>query len=725
MDDMEAIWQEQEAEEAAKMAQQELADSLQIFGARLKRLADDQVKAKTDIEARWLEDLRAYHGRYNEGELARIRKINGSEIFVNITRHKCNTAESRLIDMLFPPDDKNWSISATPSPQLENMPVDADIKTIVQQGNRAAKDMEREIHDQLVEANYSAKCRDAIHDAVIFGTGIIKAPVVEGRVNKRWTRGEDGSMRLVVEEVLAPTVEVVSPWDYFPDMSARNKSECEFEFERKFLNKRQVKDLMLLPNVLVDQVAEILRDEDAEITQNDRFSEVREISGDTVNNQRTRYEMWEYHGSITNDELAAVGIDAEEGAVVFGTVLLLNGRVIRVSLNPLDTEESPYSLFNWEVDANGMFGFGVPYLVRSPQRMVNASVRMMMDNAKLSVAPQIMLNKKLVEPADGDWSFAPFKRWYIKDETVPINQAMQFFNVPSNQADLSAIYQLSRFLVDEQSSLPAVATGEGDPNAAPQTATGVAIQSGAAKVVFKRVVKNFDDDLTIPTIKRFYDWNMQYSDKDEIKGDFEVHAKGTSTLMVKEQEAALMAEVLGMIDPMELRLRIKPEEAIKEFFKLRGINAADMLRSDEEVAEQMQKMQEQQQGAGDQDAQKLQMQMQIEQAKLQQKEMQLQMDMQQWQTEAQQKEQQMVMQYELEMSKLAAQQQTTVEKLKLESGALETKVMLDQMREQNRREVEQQRIETQRQIAAIRAQQTENRQAMQLANLKAGYDTFG
>ena len=41
-----------------------------------------------------------------------------------------------------------------------------------------------------------------------------------------------------------------------------------------------------------------------------------------------------------------------------------------------------------------------------------------------------------------------------------------------------------------------------------RTAMGMAMLMNAVNVVFRRVVKNFDDDMTMPNISRLYDWNM-------------------------------------------------------------------------------------------------------------------------------------------------------------------------------------------------------------------------
>lgn len=720
--------------EQSEREQRRLEEILQSFGARLTALAETQKAKRKDIEARWLDDLAQYHGTVSKDEADKLKNSKRSSIVVNITRHKTNTAEARFIDLMFPADDKNWSMSATPNPVLGYMQ-EQQLLQLIQSGqitesdaeklrreiaDKAAAGMERTIEDQLIESDYAAKCRVMIHDACTIGTGIIKAPFADAKLRKRWDASGADVVLEVIQDITAG-VEVVSPWDFFPDMEARNIDEAEFVFQRHVLTKQEVKNLLLLPNVLHEQIEKVL-ESDATTIINDNFADVRAIGGDGINTTRNRYEMWEYHGIITKDELESVGMDADYSDVVTGSVLILNGKVIRASINPLDTDALPYSVFCWEKDNNSIFGYSIPYMMRSPQNVVTAAMRMMMDNGGLSVGGQFVVNRKILSPADGSYEITPKKLWFVNDETIPAANAMTVFNIPSNQQELANIYQLGRSLIDEQSSLPAIATGEGDPNAAPQTATGVTIQSGAAKVVFKRAVKNFDDDVTVRVITRFYDWNMQYSQDRSIKGDFKVHAKGSSTLVVRDQEAKALTDLMSLATHPLFGLMIKPKELLREVLKAKQINSTTVLKSDDEIESLIKQQQENPQQSPE--VMKLQMQMQVEQLKLQQKQAELQLEAQRLQAEAQQKEQQLMLNYEIEMSKLAVQQQTTVEKLKTQAGAVNAQAMLAQLREQNRREVEEAKIRTQRQIAAITADQNATKQAMQEANLRAGHDTF-
>lgn len=285
--------------EMGEDARLEMAERLQTFASRLSRLAEEQVAKKTEIENRWLEDIRQYHGQYAPDELSEMRRKQGSEIFVNITRNKTSAAEARLQDMLFPTDDRNWGISPSPVPELEKMSmqepqvqvdpmtgeqVEVDPAAIADQMIRQAKEaaelMQDEIDDQLSESRYQIKARDIIHDACQLGTAIIKGPVIVGRTKRRWDTLQDGTSILQIEQALEPAVERVDPWDFYPDMSARTIDEAEFVFERRRLSKKQLREMAKLPSVLVEQIREVVREE-ARSTHiaKDYTDDIRNITG--------------------------------------------------------------------------------------------------------------------------------------------------------------------------------------------------------------------------------------------------------------------------------------------------------------------------------------------------------------------------------------------------------------------------------------------------------------
>jgi len=668
--------------------EREREERLNTLGASLQRKAEEQVGLKQVIEQRWLDDLRQYNGKYDDETLKLIKDRKGSSVFANITRHKANAAEARLADMLFPTDDKNWGILPTPVPKLQEMqrkggqgvgpdgqPVDLskEAERLMDEANRRAKAMEKEIDDQLNECDYNAEGRDVIHDAALLGTGIIKGPVVEGRYNKSWQQADGSHVLKVVQEV-APCARRVSPWDWFPDMSATRHEECEFEFERHYFTRSEMSDIAKLPGFMPESIRQILSNEEGKrrSTANSYIAEMREISGyaSELNNDN-RYEVWEYHGPLDNEDLDAAGIDYSEDELdtMNGTVWFCDGRVIKVSMNPLATREKPYSVFCFSEDDSSVFGVGVPFLLRNTQSVYNSAWRMIMDNSGLSSGPQIIVNRQIVEPADGDWTITPKKVWYLKDKSRSVHEAFGSHEISSHQNELANILQISRMLADEETSVPAIA--QGDQGTASPTAQGMSMLMNNANIVLKRAVKVWDDNITRKLLRRFYDYNMQFSPKNEIKGDYQVDARGSSALMAREMQMQSMAGLMQLSQSQAFAPLTKFDGLYKMALRQMQIPSAEIIKSDDEIAQEQKAMAEQPQQSGDPIAeQRLQLDAEKFKADVEYKKADLQNRQQQMETERMRAQ----LSYEADMTKIANAKDMTLAQLEQQMGLQQMKI---------------------------------------------------
>jgi hypothetical protein len=685
-------------------AQEKIEEMVQIFGGGLQSQFDKQVALKEEIEQRWLDDLRHYNGVYDkesEVRLSSINKTKASKIFVNLTRAKCNTAESKWSDLVLPTDDRNWGIKPTPVPSLVKALTDESPLSLVdgsvaadpetgephkakdlaeeemKQANDAAKLMENEIHDQLTEANYNPVCREVITDAVVMGTGIIKGPMIEKRRKKAWIMGE-GGWQMDMREEVKPTAERVDPWNFFPDMSAIKWTDSEFIFERHLLTRKHLRDLAKQPGFMAGQVAKVLMNApNARNAKLNYLNELREVSGITSIQQDNRYEVLEYHGPIDKKDLIACGcdnLDLDDPLEEFeGVVWLCMGIVIKVGLNHMDSEELPYDVLNWEKDTTTVFGFGVPYRMRAPQKVMNASWRMVLDNAGLSTGPQILINRQMVEPADGVWELSPRKIWWMntKDPKFRADYAMQTFAIDSRQQELQAIFEQAHRLADEETSVPQMQMGNqaGDTQqpAMLKTLGGTALWMSSNNIMMRRAVKNFDDDITVPFITRFYDWNMQFNEKDEIKGDYSIDARGTSVLLVREMQARNIMEFINAAmampgGPEELDTR----GVLKNMAKGMQVSIDDVMRSDDdkEAADEEAKTNP----PIDPETMKLQMQMEIEKMKIDASMAASQQAAQMKMTELEAQRQIAMINREVELIKGAATAEFNFEKLRSETG---------------------------------------------------------
>lgn len=690
--------QEQESDE-------QYSERLQVLGSRLQTLVLDAVSTRGALEDRWIKDLRQYQGEYEPRELAEMRNAKTSSIFANLTRNKTNAAEARLSDMLFPTDDRNWGIRPTPVPELTRAVQGSDPNqkqtalSMIREAKERAEAMTKEIDDQLTESNYPAIGRDVIHDACVFGTGVMKGPVVVGRTNQQWVTDEFGNSSLTYQDDFSAGTQYVDLWNFYPESSATKISEAEYVLERHFVTRKDLIKLARNPNYMKDQLRAVL-DEDAlnSQTTHNWNSELRAISGLTEAAKSTCYEMWEYNGAVDKDDLIAAGVDIEEDDSLteyFGTILVIGNRVIRASIHPMDTQEEIYRVFNWEKDRSCIFGFGVPYLMRNPQAVINACMRMILDNGGLSAGPQIVFDEDAIEPLNGQWELAPRKLWKKKKTGVPVREAFEVYQINNNQAELMNIFQMARQLADEETNLPLIAQGEQSGHIT-KTAHGMDMLMNSANIVLRRAVKNFDDDVTRPHITAYYNWNMQFNDNPEIKGDFNVDARGSSALLAREMQAERLMTFgnLAGSNPKFDELT-DWEGTYKEIVKALQVSSESVMLPPEKVQENAEARANQPPPIDP-----------LEQMKLQLKQQELQMNGEFKQQEIQLSAQDMQNKLQVEMASIASREQLTIAQLKERTG-------LELQKEQTKRDIE-----------AGRQNLMQADHILKQENIKAGYDSF-
>jgi hypothetical protein len=569
----------------------EIQDKLGGIVDRLEKLAKDQVTRKSHVEARWLENLRAFHGRYDEKTESQLAESTKSRAYVKITRKKSNSWEARLSALLFPTDEENWDITPTPVPSLHETAKEAlaQAEQMVEQANQAPTEagaqvaaagaqvaldvatkarqelgeaqkrgeaMRREMQDQLVECEYAAECRLAIRDSVRLGTGIVKGPLAGDNLRGHWIKLEDEYV-YQREEDPAPIYKWVDPWSYFPDMSAIRPEDREFEFERHLWSAKDLRRLSKERGFSKQAVRDIISERTIGQVLNDStmnyLVNLRAITGAT-DVIKDRFVGWEYHGPLTNEDVATVlrALNREEEAIAVEEAddplnevkvicYLCEGKILKLApCYPLDSGESLYSLFTFEEAEGSIFGYGIPEIMSDSQKSMNGAWRMALDNAALSVGPQIFIDRDVVEPANRSWVLTPRKVWYKKKGAgLAGSNVLETKAIENNVAEIMNLVEVSRRFIDDETALPVQAEGEltDNPNI---TATATNFMSMASNITFRRVVKNFDDGITVPNIRRLYDWNMQHNSRDDIKGDMKVDARGSSSLLQRELQAQML-----------------------------------------------------------------------------------------------------------------------------------------------------------------------------------------
>src|ERR1043166_8111753 len=103
------------------------SSDLRQLGQNLDKLFKQYVSDRRIAELRWLRNLRQYLGFYDP-EIEKELSPNRSRAYPKVTRIKCISMLSRIMNLLFPGNERNWEITAGPSPDMDIEDVEAAIQ---------------------------------------------------------------------------------------------------------------------------------------------------------------------------------------------------------------------------------------------------------------------------------------------------------------------------------------------------------------------------------------------------------------------------------------------------------------------------------------------------------------------------------------------------------------------------------------------------------------------
>lgn len=574
------------------------------------------------------------------------RAATGSTVFPNITQPYVDAAAARVGDMLLPTDDRNFAIEPTPVPDLfagleqaiaANQPkpaaapipqpnvqaqsmgvpgmpqpaaapaqqqpapvaaepqvaVDGVVMAVAQakakfdamkaEAKHAADKAQEQVDDWLTECQYHAEMRKVIDDAARLGSGVIKGPVPVKRKASAWKRNPvSGVYEMETIEEIVPASFRVDPWDLFPDPACgESVHRGDFVFERDRMTRKCLEDLKGLPGYLDDAIAQVLKDGPAR----NNTADGRNLMNDQ-HASKSQYVVWYYHGVLRADELRCAGVeledDVEDEQAFPAIITLVNDRVIRAALNPMDDGQFPYDVIPWKRRTGMPWGMGVGRQMRTPQRIVVAATRNLMDNAGLAAGPQLVVLNG-VEPANGLYEIRPLKMWKQNEDVAPgaATSPLQSVVIPMLQAELMAIIQFGMKMAEDVTGLPALLQGQ--QGTAPETVGGMTILNNNANSVMRRLARLFDSSITEPHIRRYYTWLMEYSENDEAKGDFRIVARGSTALVERDIQGQEMLQLLQL--SMNPAFELNPARTMREYLKSRRFDVESFVLTDEEKTE--------------------------------------------------------------------------------------------------------------------------------------------
>tara|TARA_R100000773_G_scaffold19558_2_gene17574 strand:+ start:6712 stop:8835 length:2124 start_codon:yes stop_codon:yes gene_type:complete len=599
--------------------------------------------ARRQDEERWLQSYRNYRGLY--GPDVQFTEAEKSRVFIKVTKTKTLAAYGQIIDVLFANQKFPISVEPTVLPEgvAESVHFDmqqkpessapesedslfgfagdgkdfppgatadslremlgplknklADVEGLTEgpglTGTQisfepalvAAKKMEKKIMDQLEEAHASKQLRSTSFEMALFGTGIMKGPFATDKEYPNWD--EEGEYNPVIKTV--PSTSHVSVWNFYPDPDAANMDEAQYVIERHKMSRAQLRALKKRPFFRAQVIDDV-------ISEGEGY--YKKYWEDDLRDYQTdydvdRFEVLEYWGTVDREILETANIEIPEefgeGDEVQANIWYCNNRIIRTVLNPFKPAHIPYYAVPYELNPYSFFGVGIAENMDDTQTLMNGFMRMAVDNAVLSGNLLIEIDETNLVPGQ-DLSVYPGK--VFRRQGGAPGQAIFGTKFPNVSNENMQLFDKARVLADESTGFPSFAHGQTGVSGVGRTASGISMLMNAAAGGIKTVIKNVDDYLLAPLGKAMFSFNMQFDFDPEIKGDLEVKARGTESLMANEVRSQRLMQFMQVASNPTLAPFAKFPYIVREIAKSMDLDPDKVTNSFEEAALQQKLMQQ-------------------------------------------------------------------------------------------------------------------------------------
>lgn len=573
---------------------------LQQLGARYKALFDRYAAERIPAEQRWLKNLRQYLGIYDP-DIERQLPPNRSRAYPRLTRMKCISMLSRVMNLMFPGNEDNWELNASPSPSMSpEMVADAVTQLIKDRqaaGQQApltqelvdeairrlaaqqAAQLTALIKDQLTELggdqtyDWIALNRKVADSGIKYGIGVLEGPYVRKVETSGWvlvaetTQNPDGSVtpggfKPETKTEYKPQYDHLPVWDFYPDMSARSLPG-EGYFVRKVLGRSALRKLADRPDFFEAQIRAVIAqvpggNYKAKGWETELRTMGTSIQSETTSNQasgREKYEVIIWKGPVSAQTLKEAGADVPDNMLaddVEAELWMVENFIIKAEVNAwrkLGLAMQQVHIFNFDEDDTSPVSQGLPYVVRDSQLSICAATRMTLDNASVTCGPNLEVNTSLMRADQDLTSVQPYKIWYRDDEGLTAQYpAVRRVEIDGHLAELQGLVKMFLEFAEMETFIGPATGGDFQkmPSEPMRTAAGASMLRGDAALPFKDIVRNYDT-FTQSVIWSMVGFNKKFNPTLAPEGDYTVIPRGATSLIAKEmrgQQIDMLSQTL-------------------------------------------------------------------------------------------------------------------------------------------------------------------------------------
>lgn len=583
------------------------------------------------IEQRWMRNLRQYLGQYDPEIEARLAG-DRSKAYPKVTRVKVISVLSRIMNLMFPGNERNWELKASPSADMEPGDVMKAVEAAVQQqvaaglppeitdetirgatqqlAQKRADMLAQLIDDQLQEiggdqtADYVALNHMTALSGILYGVGVVRGPMVREIPRTSWQMDpRTGQPTVVQTPEYRPLFEHLPVWDFYPDMTAKNLTQMDGYFVRVVMSRAQVRELARRSDFIKAQITHVLMQRPTgNYTPKTFETELRQMGVKAnVNEQRPdtgRYEVLVWHGTMSGQELQQCGAEVAPAQLqddLEAEVWMIDGMIIKAEINAwrrIGVSMRTVHAFVFDEDDTSPLGTGLPSVLRDSQMSIAAATRMLLDNASVTCGPNIEVNIDLMAPGQDISSIRPYKVWE-REGLGPEAQypAVRNVEINAHMPELLKIVDTFMRFADMETFVGPATGGDMERGMSEpmRTAAGASMMRGDAALPFKDIVRRFDR-FTQSLITSLVQFNRKFNSAKAPPGDFNVIARGATSLIAKEVRGIQIDTLAATLTPEE-RLHVDERKLVEQRFLVRDLGDL-LVPADEAKRRQAQQAQQ-------------------------------------------------------------------------------------------------------------------------------------
>ena len=468
-----------------------------------------------------------------------------------------------------------------------------------QEKEKKCESMEDEISEQMNKGEAFVSIAKSLLHQHYLGTGVAKFETSVYK-NEVWKKNKEHKWELTHEDKPFPSVKFCSLFDVFFDPFARYTDKDTNVIERHVLKHSELIGYKNSPGFKKDIIDEIIinspsgnhvdldyettirgiNDQDQNVTSSDGYFDV--------------YEAWvEMSGSKLIENGFTSDID-ETGSYKVNAWVCDN-KTIKLMLNPHKPQKSPYFIIPYQESTQTIYGTGIAEELFCPQEVINSVTRATISNAAFSHAPIVEINVDMLKSGETPSEVLRPRQVFLREGGDPKEPMVRFYQPTENSGVLINVMNIMNSIAEEVTGIGST-TEESLPSANAAN-MGISMILSQKNIMQRTIISNIDKYLIKPMIEMYYDFNMQWNEKDEIKCPAKVKANGIAGIIAREMRTQQLVSFSTLTSNSQDAPLVNRRKVLKMLVESMDKEEEDILYTEDEEKQNRASSVEQQQKA--------------------------------------------------------------------------------------------------------------------------------